>query len=228
MPRKSERRSQAAGDQSQALRAYQMIEEMIVSTKLAPGAKVSEKTLSDTIGLGRTPIREALQRLAAEGTVQILPRAGVIISPIDIADQFRLIEVRRELERLLAGRAAREASPEQRETFSDLARRFRSAAADNDDELFIDTDREFNQLVMAAAGNKYAQVAMSAIQAQTRRFWYLYFSRFGDLHKVSVHHAEMAEAIAAADETKARAASDALVDYVEAYTRKTLESMCAT
>lgn len=228
MPRKSERRSQAAGDQSQALRAYQMIEEMIVSTKLAPGAKVSEKTLSDTIGLGRTPIREALQRLAAEGTVQILPRAGVIISPIDIADQFRLIEVRRELERLLAGRAAREASPEHRETFRALAGHFRRAATANDAELFIDTDREFNQLVMTAACNKYAQVAMSAIQAQTRRFWYLYFSRFGDLHKVSVHHAEIAEAIAAADEAAARSASDALVDYVEAYTRKTLESMCAT
>jgi DNA-binding GntR family transcriptional regulator len=205
-----------------------MIEEMIVSTKLAPGAKVSEKALSETIGLGRTPIREALQRLAAEGTVQILPRAGVIIAPIDIADQFRLIEVRRELERLLAGRAAREASPEQRESFSELALRFRRAASENDAELFIDTDREFNQLVMAAARNKYAQVAMSAIQAQTRRFWFLYFSRFGDLQKVSVHHAEIAEAIAARDEMHARAASDALVDYVEGYTRKTLEAMCMT
>lgn len=228
MPRKQQTHAQTAGDQSQALQAYQIIEEMIVNTTLAPGAKVSEKALSEAIGLGRTPIREALQRLAAEGTVQILPRAGVIIAPIDIADQFRLIEVRRDLERLLAGRAAREASPAQREAFLDLATRFRCAADENDAELFIDIDREFNQLVMAAARNKYAQVAMSAIQAQTRRFWYLYFSRFGDLHKVSVHHAAIAEAIAAADEAGARAASDALVDYVEGYTRKTLEAMCAT
>lgn len=228
MPRRLEKAVQGTTDQSQALRAYQIIEEMIVNGTLAPGAKVSEKALSERVGLGRTPIREALQRLAAEGTVQIMPRAGVIISAIDITDQFRLIEVRRELERLLAGRAARQASDSERATFSSLATRFRTAASNDDADLFITSDREFNNLVVAAANNKYAQVAMSAIQAQTRRFWYLYFSRFGDLKKVSEHHAAIAEAIAAADEAAARLASDALIDYVEGYTRKTLEAICAT
>lgn len=215
-------------DQSQALQAYQIIEEMIVNATLPPGAKVSEKALSERIGLGRTPIREALQRLAAEGTVQVVPRAGVIISPVDITDQFRLIEVRRELERLLAGRAARQANAQDQENFIELAKRFRKAARTNNADLFIDTDRDFNHLVVAVADNKYAQVAMSAIQAQTRRFWYLYFSRFGDLKTVSDHHAAIAEAIAASDEAEARAASDALIDYVEGYTRKTLEAICAT
>lgn len=215
-------------DQSQALQAYQIIEEMIVNATLPPGAKVSEKALSERIGLGRTPIREALQRLAAEGTVQIVPRAGVIISPVDITDQFRLIEVRRELERLLAGRAARQANAQDQENFIELAKRFRKAARTNNADLFIDTDRDFNHLVVAVADNKYAQVAMSAIQAQTRRFWYLYFSRFGDLKTVSDHHAAIAEAIAASDEAEARVASDALIDYVEGYTRKTLEAICAT
>lgn len=215
-------------DQSQALQAYQIIEEMIVNSSLPPGAKVSEKALSEKIGLGRTPIREALQRLAVEGTVQILPRAGVIISPVDITDQFRLIEVRRELERLLAGRAARQADAEQKSRFTELAKHFRQAAHSNNADLFIETDREFNHLVEATANNKYAQLAMSVIQAQTRRFWYLYFSRFGDLGQVAEHHAAMAETIAAADENAARAACDALIDYVEGYTRKTLEAMCAT
>lgn len=218
----------SSADQSQALQAYQIIEEMIVNATLPPGAKVSEKALSEKIGLGRTPIREALQRLAAEGTVQIMPRAGILIAPIDITDQFRLIEVRRELERLLAGRAAREASAAARVRFAELAVSFRTAAHSNDADLFIDSDRDFNQLVLAAADNKYAQIAMSAIQAQTRRFWYLYFSRFGDLGQVAEHHAAIAEAIAAGDEAAARKASDGLIDYVEGYTRKTLEAMCAT
>ena len=214
--------------QSQSALAYQLIEELIVNATLTPGTKVSEKGLSDRLGLGRTPVREALQRLAAEGTVTVVPRAGVIISPIDITDQFRLIEVRRELERLLAMRAARLATAEEKDGFRALSTRFTQAAEKEDAEAFIQSDRDFNQLVASSARNKYALLAMAPIQAQTRRFWYQYFSRFGDLRKVSLLHAGVAAAISAGDEGAARAASDALIDYVEAYTRKTLDAMCAT
>jgi DNA-binding GntR family transcriptional regulator len=216
----------AASSQTQALQAYQLIEEMIVKGTLEPGAKVSEKVLSELIGLGRTPIREALQRLAAEGTVSIVPRAGVIISPIDITDQFRLIEVRRELEKMLAGRAARLVTLDERDRFRALAARFRAAGDADDAEQFIPTDREFNALVAETAHNKYALMAMSAIQAQTRRFWFLYFRRYGDLKKVCEFHACMAEAIASSDEAAARKASDDLIDYVEDYTRRTLDALC--
>ncbi|MDB5774848.1 MAG: GntR family transcriptional regulator [Herbaspirillum sp.] len=210
----------------QALQAYQMIEEMIVKGVLEPGAKFSEKALSDMIGLGRTPIREALQRLASEGMVTIVPRAGILIAAIDITDQFRLIEVRRELEKLLAGRAARLVSAEECEIFRTLAVRFREAGETGDAELFIPTDREFNARIAETANNKYALFAMSAIQAQTRRFWFLYFRRFGDLKKVCEFHAKMAEAIASADEISAKKASDNLIDYVDQYTRRTLDALC--
>jgi DNA-binding GntR family transcriptional regulator len=216
----------ATSSQTQALQAYQLIEEMIVKGTLEPGAKVSEKVLSELIGLGRTPIREALQRLAAEGTVSVVPRAGVIISPIDITDQFRLIEVRRELEKMLAGRAARLVTLDERDRFRALAARFRAAGDADDAEQFIPTDREFNALVAETAHNKYALMAMSAIQAQTRRFWFLYFRRYGDLKKVCEFHACMAEAIASSDEVAARKASDDLIDYVEDYTRRTLDALC--
>jgi DNA-binding GntR family transcriptional regulator len=212
---------------SQAEQAYLLIEELIVKTTLKPGAKVSEKMLSEMTGLGRTPIREALQRLAAEGTVRVVPRAGVIISEIDIADQFRLIEVRRELEKMLAGRAARLVSPEEKQGFVELAARFRAAGQAGDPELFIPTDHEFNDMVANCAHNKYALFAMSPIQAQTRRFWFLYFSRFGDLAKVCELHACMADQIAAGDEPGARQAADNLINYVEQYTRRTLEAICA-
>lgn len=215
-------------EQSQAVRAYQLIEELIVNASLTPGTKVSEKGLSERLGLGRTPVREALQRLAAEGTVTVVPRAGVIISPIDITDQFRLIEVRRELERLLAVRAARLATADERQRFSELAAHFTQSGENGDAEHFIQTDRDFNQLVASSARNKYALLAMAPIQAQTRRFWFQYFSRFGDLGKVCQLHAGLAAAIASGGEEAAKSASDALIDYVESYTRKTLEVMCAT
>lgn len=210
---------------SQAKKAYEIIEEMIVSLKLEPGARVSEKYLSELLGLGRTPVREALQRLATEGTVVIAPRAGVVISDIDIADQFRLIEVRRELERIMAGRAALLATLEERSQFTTLATEFNQVAEASDENAFITTDREFNNLLAATARNKYALLAMSAIQAQTRRFWYLYFKKFGDLPTVSRLHANIALAIASGNEKGAKKASDELLDYVEEYTTKTMKAM---
>lgn len=211
--------------ESQAQMAYRVLEEMIVTLKLPPGSKISEKSLHRALGIGRTPLREALQRLAIEGTVRIMPRAGVIVSEIDIADQFKLIEVRRELEKILAGRAARLASAEERKVFERLAARFDLAAEADSESVFIETDREFNELVVETARNPYAAYAIGPIEAQTRRFWYLYFSRFGDLPRVCLLHSAIARAIAASDEAGARAASDRLIDYVEDYTRKTSESM---
>ncbi len=210
---------------SQTSKAYEIIEEMIVSLKLSPGAKISEKYLCELLGMGRTPVREALQRLAAEGTIVIAPRAGIVISEIDITDQFRLIEVRRELERIMAGRAALLATPEERSQFTELAKDFNIAADASDENMFITTDRNFNNLVAATARNKYALLAMSAIQAQTRRFWYLYFKQFGDLSKVSRLHASLALAIANGHEKGAIKASDALIDYVEEYTTQTMKAV---
>jgi DNA-binding GntR family transcriptional regulator len=209
--------------ENQAQMAYRILEEMIVTLKLPPGSKISEKALNRSLGFGRTPIREALQRLAIEGTVKILPRSGVIVSDIDMADQLNMIEVRRELEKIIAGRAARLAMEDQRRVFLTLADNFDLAAQQNDENIFITTDREFNTLIVSTAKNKYVSYAIGPIEAQTRRFWYLHFKRFGDLARVSQLHANIARAIAANDEAGARQASDMLLDYVDEYTRKTLQ-----
>ena len=211
--------------ENQAQMAYRILEEMIVTLKLPPGSKISEKALNRSLGFGRTPLREALQRLANEGTVKILPRSGVIVSDIDMADQMNMIEVRRELEKILAGRAARLALEDVCRVFLKLADDFDSAALRNDENIFIAADREFNSLVFSTAQNKYASYAIGPIEAQTRRFWYLHFKRFGDLAHVSQLHANIARAIAANDESGARQASDLLLDYVEEYTRRTLQFM---
>ncbi len=212
-------------EESQAQMAYRVLEEMIVTLQLPPGSKISEKSLHRSLGIGRTPLREALQRLAIEGTVKILPRAGVIVSDIDLADQFKLIEVRRELEKILAGRAARLTSPEERQHFLELAEAFDAAGQKNDESIFIHADREFNALTLKTARNNYATCAIGPIAAQTRRFWFLHFKRFGNLIRVSRLHSAIARAIAAGDEPEARAASDRLIDYVEEYTQQTLQSM---
>src|SRR6201996_4879409 len=98
-------------------KAYRALEEAIVTLRIPPGAVVSEAMLSRRLGVGRTPVREALQRLAREWLVGIMPRRGIIVSDIDPVRQLRLLEARREIERFLVRGAARRATPTQRARF---------------------------------------------------------------------------------------------------------------
>src|SRR5215831_5167229 len=95
-----------ADDASLTEKAYREIEEQIVTLRLQPGQILSESGLAKYLDIGRTPVREALQQLAREGLVTILPRRGVIVSEINIRNQLELLRVRREVERLMARLAA--------------------------------------------------------------------------------------------------------------------------
>lgn len=87
--------------ESKSDQAYRILEEMIVTTELEPGSLLSESRLVEKLGLGRTPLREALQRLDTENLVEIMPRRGIRITNINIKQQLRLLEVRRTMEALI-------------------------------------------------------------------------------------------------------------------------------
>ena len=212
----------AAPAQSLTDRAYAELEEMIVTLKLAPGAAVSEAELAGHLGIGRTPIREALQRLAREGLVVILPRRGVMVSEINVGRQLRLHEARREIERLIARTAARRATDEQRVRFRELARDFEKSARVNDDVTFMRTDREFNVLCSRASHNEFAARAMSLMHGLSRRFWYIHYKQAADMPLTAKLHADIARAIADKDEERAASASDKLLDVIEKFTRDTV------
>ena len=210
--------------QSLTDRAYADIEEMIVFLKLAPGSAISEAELSAHLGIGRTPIREALQRLARERLVQILPRRGIIVSGIDVSGQLRLLEVRRELERLIATSAARRATDTERVRFRELAAAFEQAARINDDVSFMRVDRDFNVLCSAASHNEFAANAMSLMHSLSRRFWYIHYKQAADMPQTAKLHADIARAISAGDEDAAAAAMDRLLDNIETFTRATVST----
>lgn len=222
--RRRKRSAGAAPSKTLTDSAYTALEEMIVRLELAPGTAVSEGMLSKRLGIGRTPIREALQRLARERLVQILPRRGVIVSDINIKAQLRLLEVRREVERFVASAAARRSSAEEREQFTDLARRFERAAEMGDDVAFLRIDRKFHELCVAASRNEFALSIMSGLQPLSRRFWYQHYQQAGDMPVSAKLHAAVAQAISAGDEQAAARANDALIDDIEAFTRATVSA----
>ncbi len=232
MPRRADPRERAGAratkpaeiDQSLSERAYTDLEELIVTLKLAPGTAVSEAALAQQLGIGRTPIREALQRLAREHLVRILPRRGNIVSAIDIQAQMRLLELRREVERLIARCAARRASVDEKKRFIALGDAIDRCAERNDAVGFMRCDRNLNDLCVAAARNEYIVVAMSAMSSLSRRFWFLHYRQAADLPLTARLHAALARAIGAGDEAGAMAASDRLIDTIEEFTRATVSA----
>ena len=204
--------------------AYARLEELIATLKLKPGSAVSEAELSERLGIGRTPIREALQRLARERLVSILPRRGIIVSEINVNSQLRLLELRREVERLVARCAARRADGDERRRLRELALIFERSSRDSDDLVFIRADREFNELCVRCARNEFAASAMALTHALSRRFWYLHHRQAADMPKVARLHSAMARAIAAGDEVAAEKATDRLLDLIVAFTQATVST----
>ncbi len=204
-------------------RAYARIEELIVTLQLEPGSVLSETALARDLQIGRTPIREALQRLAREGLVVILPRKGILVSDINPGKQLLVLEVRRELERLLARTGSVRATQGERAHFMDIADGMERAARENDDIIFMRYDHELNMLISKAAHNEYASRAMGLLHGLSRRFWYMHYKESADLPLCARLHAELARRIASGDSDAAGEASDRLVDYAETFTRATLD-----
>jgi DNA-binding GntR family transcriptional regulator len=203
-------------------RAYRALEEEIVTLRIPPGAVVSEAILSRRLEVGRTPVREALQRLAREWLVVIMPRRGIVVSEIDTIRQLRVLEVRREIERFLARSAAKRATQVQRAQFQEIAAGMDIAAEQADDITFMRLDREFNLLLLDAAGNEFAASAMGQMNGLSRRFWYSHYKQVADLPLAARLHATIARALAQGDQDAAAQSSDALIDYIEAFARATI------
>jgi len=223
VPKKNQATRLMKGAQTLTEEAYAQIEERIVTLRLKPGEVLSEQALSASLKIGRTPIREALQRLVREGLIIVLPRKGILVSDINPRNQLLVLEVRRELERLLSRSCAERSTREEREQFLEIGKAMDAAGRNNDDINFMRLDSELNHLMLEAGHNEYAARAMRLTQGLSRRFWYMHYREAADLPLCAKLHAEQARAIAKGDPAKAAKASDNLMDYVESFTRTTVE-----
>lgn len=208
--------------ESQTDQAYKALEELVVTLRLEPGAVLSEARLAAQLGFGRTPVREALQRLERESLVVILPRKGILVADINPRKQLLVIEVRRQLERLMARAGATRATAEEKTQFLEIAEGMGQAARNNDDISFMRLDHALHDLICKAAHNEYGSRAMGLLHGLSRRFWYMHYKEAADLPLCARLHEQLARRIAAGDPEEAARASDQLVDYAETFTRATL------
>lgn len=202
-----------ADDESRASAAYRRLEEDIVTLKLKPGGAVTEGQLTRDLDMGRTPIREAIQRLSWEGLVTIRPRLGIVVAEMNPADFARILEARHALEVVLAKSAARLASRDERRALHGCARDMRIAASEPDVVRFLQLDKAFDDLVATAACNPFAAKAVAPLQTLSRRFWFRYFGET-DLNPAAWSHLELMQAIEAGDERGAMDKAEDLMHYL--------------
>jgi len=197
---------------SLAEQAYEMLENRLVKLELAPGSIVSEGLLIDMVGLGRTPVREAMQRLAHQDLIRVLPRKGLMIVPIEPSDLLQVLQVRKRLERLIVRLAALNARDEQRSGLSAIARAL--TISHDSFEEFLDLDREMDTLLDASAGNPYAAAAVAPLRTHCRRFWFANSNQLRLSDAISAH-STMLRLIARRDYKGAQKASDGVIGVIE-------------
>ena len=187
---------------SLADRAYHAIRGMIVSLDLRPGAVIDERALMDRLGIGRTPTREALRRLAQEGLVEVYPRRGMFVTSVEIRDLASLAEVRSVLEGHAARLAAERATDKDREALEtlldELGRRI-----DLDARELMALDERIHRQVYSSAHNPFLESTLEEYYVLALRIWYLALDQARELEQAVLAHRELLEAIRDGDADRA-------------------------
>lgn len=193
--------------------AYRQLEEMIVTLKLEPGAIVNERALTDITGMGRTPVREAVQKLAWEGLMEIRPRSGIAIAPLNLRDFGKILDTREGVERVLARDAARYGAALHHKRLKEASDAMSTALASDDVSRFLVADKIFDTVLGQAAENPFAARLASPLQTHSRRFWFR-LQRPGSLQQSGGAHKALIDAIIAGAPDRASEEATKLIDHL--------------
>jgi DNA-binding GntR family transcriptional regulator len=197
---------------SLAEQAYEVLEEKLVTLALPPGKQLSEGQLIEMTGFGRTPLREAVLRLAQQEFFLIMPRKGLVVTPVSRSNMVLIIEARKPIERVIVYRAALNAMDTQRSEIAAIARKL--TISHDSFEDFLKLDQELGSLLDKCAGNPYASAAVSPMRGHCRRFWYYHRHQMQLSDAISAH-SKMARLVARREYNGAQKASDGVIAVLE-------------
>jgi DNA-binding GntR family transcriptional regulator len=180
---------------SLTVKAYQTLVQRIVTLELAPGSVLTEGRLMQEMRIGRTPIREAIQRLIAEGLVTHLHHRGMLVADILAADVQQINEFRAEIEGYAARLAATRMTPAQIQELQKIHAALDKAMADMDTDTFVAQDRLFHALLARGAGNRYLEDVCTRLYNLHLRLWFYLYTKQGGLKETVHEHQELIEAL---------------------------------
>jgi DNA-binding GntR family transcriptional regulator len=206
--------------ESLADRAYREIRDLIVMLDIAPGSPINEDQLGSTLGIGRTPIREALKRLAHERLVVAYARRGTFATDVNITDLTHISEVRAHLEPIAARSAAIRATDEERAALrATLDELVRPAGNPRTARELMLLDLRIHRSLYAAVHNPYLEDTLVRYDNLANRIWCLFIGRLPDLAGHIEEHGPLLEAVIAGDGDRAAELAGKHVIHFEAEIR---------
>jgi DNA-binding GntR family transcriptional regulator len=180
---------------------------------------IDERQLMQRLGLGRTPVREALRRLAQEQLVEVFPRRGMFVTNVDVRDLARISEVRLALEPEAARLAAERATEEERDALAELGDRIKRGAD------LMGLDEQIHRAVYAASHNDLLEKTLGEYYVLALRIWTIALDRAEDLEDAVEAHRDLIQAIVVANGDRAADIMRAHVENFEQSMRKVLVSV---
>jgi DNA-binding GntR family transcriptional regulator len=211
----------AHGPTSLADKAYRALREMIVTLELRPGAVINERALIERLGIGRTPVREALRRLAQEQLVEVYPRRGMFVSTVEIRDLASLCEVREVLESHAAGLAAKRATKDDLDALRALVEEL-DRQEPLDQRGLMELDERIHRTIYAAAHNPFLAATLDEYYVLALRIWHLALHQASELESAVQSHRPLLAAIVRGDADAARRIMGKHVDDFERSMRSVL------
>ena len=210
--------ARAASPLNQFELAYEAIEERLVSCELRPGRFLALQELQDLVNFGRTPVHQAVSRLAADTLITVHPRRGLQVAPIDLARERVLLRLRRDVERFVIRLAAERSSASHRNQMLHMKRHLRENREQITIESFNSIDRRLDRLFLAAASEPFVENTLRPLHTIFRRIGWLYHTQTSSdsnlLRTIDVHLG-LLDAVANRHVEAAITASDELISFVD-------------
>ncbi|HEY7297070.1 MAG TPA: GntR family transcriptional regulator [Xanthobacteraceae bacterium] len=202
--------------------AYEAIKDRIITCEFRPGECLNEASVSALLGLGRTPVHQALDRLMLEEMVEVIPRKGVIVKPVILHDVLQMIDVRMINETQCARLAAARADDNHIENMSKVIDQARMAIDRRDIHALMMLDREFHLLLANASKNFELAEILRKLNERSLRFWFISFTTPDHHHSFQQQHEALYEAIRKHD---ANAAENAMRAHIEAFRKSVVRHL---
>ncbi len=199
---------------------YLELKHKILTGEIASQTRLMEIDLAEKMNVSRTPIREAIKRLADDGLVKVEPRRGAYVANISIKDMLDVFEVREDMEGFTAYLATQRITDEQKEELRKIAEAYEEATRNNDKETVIVLDEAFHNFIVGCCNNETLKELVQYVQELSLRFRYLYYEEFSLYEATAEQHNRILAAINAGDADLARKEADTHVKTLKEFVFK--------
>ncbi len=194
---------------------YEELKMQILTGKITPGMRMMEVELAESMGVSRTPIREAIKKLEQEGLVTVEPRKGAYASQISVKDMVDILEVRQDMEGLAAHMAAYRMTPKQMKELESISVGYNKAVEEGNMADMIKYDTDFHNLIVESCNNSILTMMINQLQELLLRFRYVYYDNIKRAEKMPSEHTMIMEAIKDGRSDAARASAEMHIERIK-------------